>query len=43
MRYKKEWKKIENEFDANNQKIYKAGERTLVEGIRIKDVLIYEN
>ena len=43
MRYKKEWKKIENEFDANNQKIYKSGERKLVYGLSLKDVLIFQN
>ena len=43
MRYKKEWKKIENEFDANSQKIYKSGERKLVYGLSLKDVLIFQN
>ena len=43
MTYKKEWKKIENEFDANNQKIYKSGERKLIYGLNLKDVLIFEN
>ena len=43
MGYKKEWKKIENEFDANNQKIYKSGERKLVYGLSLKDVLIFQN
>ena len=43
MRYKKEWKKIENEFDANNQKIYKSGERKLNYGLSLKDVLIFQN
>ena len=43
MRYKKEWKKIENEFDTNNQKIYKSGERKLVYGLSLKDVLIFQN
>ena len=43
MKYKKEWKKIENEFDANNKKIYKSGERKLVYGLRLKDVLIFQN
>ena len=43
MRYKKEWKKIENEFDANSQKIYKSGKRKLVYGLSLKDVLIFQN
>ena len=43
MEYKKEWKKIENEFDANNKKIYKSGERKLVKGLNLKDVLIFQN
>ena len=43
MTYKKEWKKIENEFDANNKKIYKSGERKLVYGLSLKDVLIFQN
>ena len=43
MRYNKEWKKIENEFDANNKKIYKSGERKLVYGLKLKDVLIFQN
>ena len=43
MKYNKEWKKIENEFDVNNKKIYKSGERKLVYGLNLKDVLIFEN
>ena len=43
MEYKKEWKKIENEFDANNKKIYKSGGRKLVYGLNLKDVLVFEN
>jgi len=43
MTYKKEWKKIENEFDANNKKIYKSGERKLIYGLNLKDILIFEN
>ena len=43
MTYKKEWKKIESEFDENNQKIYKTGERKLTNGLNLKDVLIFEN
>ena len=43
MEYKKEWKKIETEFDANNKKIYKSGERKLINGLNLKDVLIFEN
>ena len=43
MGYKKEWKKIENEFDANNKKIYKSGGRKLVYGLSLKDVLIFQN
>ena len=41
--FKKEWKKIESEFDANNKKIYKSGERKLINGLNLKDVLIFEN
>ena len=43
MRYNKEWKIIENAFDANNKKIYKSGERKLIYGLNLKDVLIFEN
>ena len=43
MEYKKEWKKIESEFDANNNKIYKSGERKLINGLNLKDVLIFQN
>ena len=43
MTYKKEWKKIEHEFDANNKKIYKSGERKLIYGLNLKDILIFEN
>ena len=43
MEYKKEWKKIESYFDANNKKIYKSGKRKLINGLNLKDVLIFEN
>ena len=43
MEYNKEWKKIESEFDANNKKIYKSGERKLTRGLNLKDLLIFEN
>ena len=43
MEYNKEWKKIESEFDANNKKIYKSGERKLTRGFNLKDLLIFEN
>ena len=35
--------KITLELVANNQKIYKSGERKLVYGLSLKDVLIFQN
>ncbi len=43
MDYKKEWKKIEHEFDANNNKVYKSGIRKLVYGLNLKHILVFEN
>ena len=43
MEYKNDWKKIEHDFDANNKKVYKSGERKLVYGLNLKDILIFEN
>ena len=43
MEYNREWKKIESEFDTNNKKIYKSGERKLTKGFNLKDLLIFEN
>ena len=43
MEYKKEWKKIEHNFDANNEKVYKSGERKLAYGLSLKDTLVFAN
>ena len=43
MEYKKEWKKIEYDFDANNEKVYKSGERKLAYGLSLKDTLVFAN
>ena len=42
MEYKKENKKIKKvkTVDANNKKIYKSGERKLINGLNLKDKLI---
>ena len=42
MKYNKEWKKIESEFDANNKKITNR-ERKLTKGFNLKDLLVFEN
>ena len=43
MEYKKEWKKIEHDFDVNNEKVYKSGERKLTYGLTLKDTLVFAN
>ena len=43
MEYKKEWKKIEHDFDVNNKKVYKSGERKLTYGLTLKDTLVFAN
>ena len=43
MEYKKEWKKIEHDFDVHDKKVYKSGERKLTYGLTLKDILVFEN
>ena len=43
MEYKKEWKKIEHDFDINNKRVYKSGERKLTYGLTLKDTLVFAN
>ena len=43
MEYKKEWIKIEHDFDSNNKKVYKSGKRKLIYGLSLKDTLVFAN